>query len=76
MPASSVLAAETWLFTWIRQVLGQYKIKNVNLKPLYLEVMQKLAEFSSYSIAHIRLEKNSRADYLANQAIDDHLTNQ
>ena len=60
----------------VRQVLGQYKVKNVNLKPLYLEVMQKLAEFSSYSIAHIRREKNSRADHLANQAIDDHLTNQ
>ncbi len=58
----------------VRQVLGQYKVKNANLKPLYLEVMQKLAEFTSYSIAHIRREKNSRADHLANQAIDDHLS--
>jgi ribonuclease HI len=58
----------------VRQILGQYKVKNANLKSFFTEAMQRLDEFPSYSISHIRREKNSRADHLANLAIDDHLS--
>lgn len=57
----------------VRQILGEYRVKNANLKSFFAEAMKRLDEFPTYSIAHIRREKNSRADHLANQAIDDHL---
>lgn len=57
----------------VRQILGQYKVKNANLKSFFTEAIERLGEFSSYSISHIRREKNSRADHLANQAIDNHV---
>ena len=55
----------------VKQVRGEYKVKNPNLKPLFQEVMQKLSGFASFSIVHVRRENNSRADQLANQAIDN-----
>ena len=58
----------------VRQILGEYRVKNANLKSFFAEAMKRLAEFPTYSIAHIRREINSRADHLANQAIDDHLS--
>jgi ribonuclease HI len=56
----------------VKQIRGEYKVKHPNLKPLFQEAMQKLSDFASFSITHVRREKNSRADQLANLAIDDH----
>ncbi|MFC1827034.1 ribonuclease HI family protein [Thermodesulfobacteriota bacterium] len=56
----------------VKQIRGEYRVKHPNLKPLFLEVMQKLSDFASFSITHVRREKNSRADELANYAIDNH----
>ncbi|MDX1776346.1 MAG: ribonuclease HI family protein [Desulfobulbales bacterium] len=55
----------------VKQILGEYRVKHPNLVPLYRETMQRLSHFASYSITHVRREKNSRADWLANQAIDE-----
>jgi ribonuclease HI len=55
----------------VKQIHGQYKVKHPNLKSLYQETMKKLAGFASVQVAHVRREKNSRADELANQAIDN-----
>ena len=55
----------------VKQIRGEYRVKHPNLKPLFQEVMQKLSEFSSFSVTHVRREKNSRADELANLAIDN-----
>lgn len=57
----------------VKQIRGEYRVKHPNLKPLFQETMQKLSDFASFSITHVRREKNSRADELANQAIDHHL---
>lgn len=57
----------------VKQILGQYRVKHPNLIPLYQEAMQKFADFASFRVIHVRREKNSRADELANQAIDNHL---
>lgn len=57
----------------VKQIQGAYRVKHPNLKPLFEEAMQSLSGFASYSITHVNREKNSRADQLANQAIDDHL---
>ena len=55
----------------VKQILGQYRVKHPNLKPLHQKTMQRLADFAAYSIVHVRREKNSRADELANRAIDE-----
>jgi ribonuclease HI len=55
----------------VKQILGQYRVKHPNLVPLYKETMKRLSDFASYSITHVRREKNRRADEMANQAIDN-----
>ncbi|MBW2471208.1 MAG: ribonuclease HI family protein [Deltaproteobacteria bacterium] len=57
----------------VKQIHGEYKVKHPNLKPLHKKAMQKLSGFASFRITHVRRENNSRADELANRAIDDHL---
>lgn len=54
----------------VRQVLGQYKVKNQQLKPKYQQVMGLLADLPSWKISHVRRELNKRADELANEGID------
>ncbi len=54
----------------VKQLNGEYKVRNEKLKPLYNEVI-KLLENKEYNINHIKREKNKLADNLANEAIDD-----
>lgn len=51
-----------------KQVTGQYKVKNSNIKSLFEEVRQLISNFSKCAIAHIPREQNSIADKLASQA--------
>ena len=55
----------------VRQVNGQYKVKKAELKPLYNEVLALLKKFSSYTLEHIPREKNTVADELAGQALEN-----
>jgi len=55
----------------VKQILGQYRVKHPNLIPLFKETMKRFADFASFSVVHVRREKNSRADEMANRAIDD-----
>ncbi len=54
----------------IKQLKGQYRVKNAGLKPLYEQAQQLLAKFSSVKLTHVRREHNSEADHLANLGID------
>ncbi len=54
----------------VEQLLGNYKVRSANVKPLYAEVRTLLAAFPSFTIEHIRREQNKRADALANEAMD------
>lgn len=54
----------------VKQIKGEYKVKNAGLLPLYKEAKTLLMEFSRYDIIHINREKNTEADRLANLAID------
>ncbi|MBI5286581.1 MAG: ribonuclease HI family protein [Deltaproteobacteria bacterium] len=54
----------------VRQIKGEYRVKDKGLKPLYQEVMGLLRGLKGYDIIHISREENSVADRLANQAID------
>ncbi|MFH1653475.1 MAG: ribonuclease HI family protein [Pseudomonadota bacterium] len=55
----------------VKQIKGEYRVKNEGLKPLYDKVVQSLKKFNTYTIEHVRREKNKEADKLANLAIDD-----
>ena len=53
-----------------RQINGQYRVKSPNLRELYADCMQLLNSFDKWEVAHIRRDKNSLADELANRAMD------
>ncbi len=54
----------------IKQLKGQYRVKNAGLKPLYEQARELLAQFSTVKLSHVRREHNSEADRLANLGID------
>jgi len=54
----------------VRQVEGRYKVKDATLRELHAEVKRALAPFSSWSISHVRRERNAEADRLVNQVLD------
>jgi len=54
----------------VKQLNGQYKVKDSGLKPLYVKV-QELAFFKPIKFVHVRREKNKLADKLVNIAIDE-----
>lgn len=54
----------------VKQISGEYKVKNGGLKPLHAETKALLREIGSYTVEYIPREKNKRADKLANLAID------
>lgn len=57
----------------VRQIQGEYRVKNDGIKPLFQEAMALLRKLGGYTIAHVPREKNQRADQLANLAIDGQL---
>ena len=52
----------------VRQVKGEYRVKNPRLAVLFRQVMELLAGFETYDIAHVRRELNRAADALASRA--------
>jgi len=54
----------------VRQIEGVYKVKNMDLKKIYSQVMKEKECFSSFDIKHVMRADNKRADELANQAMD------
>jgi ribonuclease HI len=54
----------------VRQMLGQYKIKDDKLKALYHKVQALLKSFDTVEFHHVSREENKLADKLANEALD------
>lgn len=54
----------------VRQMIGQYRVKNADLKVLYDEAQSILREFDDAKFEHNLREKNKLADKLANLAMD------
>lgn len=54
----------------VRQVKGEYKVKDPALRELHGEVRAALEDFASWSIRHVRREHNAEADRLVNAALD------
>lgn len=55
----------------VRQLNGQYRVKDEKLKVLFQHAITLLRQFDSYRILHVGRELNKLADRLANQAIDN-----
>ena len=54
----------------VRQVQGEYKVKDEVLHRLHRQVIRALAELDSWSIRHVPREQNAAADDLVNSALD------
>ena len=54
----------------VRQVKGEYKVKDATLRGLHAEVQRALRPFARWSIRHVRREQNAEADRLVNRALD------
>jgi len=55
----------------VRQIKGLYRVKNPDLRRLYKQVKDLIAEFQGFSIKHVPRVQNKQADLLANRAIDE-----
>src|SRR5262245_52318397 len=54
----------------VKQMNGEYRVKNDDLKWLHDEAKTLMKDFASVTLAHIRREQNKRADELCNLALD------
>lgn len=54
----------------VRQVAGDYRVKEPTLQKLHAQVMDLLGGFKRYQIEHIPRAENAEADKLANYAMD------
>jgi ribonuclease HI len=54
----------------VEQMSGRWKVKNVNIKPLFEQAKNIESEFQKVNYRHIPREKNKVADMLANKAMD------
>jgi len=53
----------------VKQMLGQYKVKHPDMKPLHAQAREALGGVE-WTISHVRREQNADADALVNQALD------
>ena len=57
----------------VKQMRGEYKVKNEGLKPLSAGARRLIAEIGDVRFEHVRRERNKDADRLANEAMDEHV---
>lgn len=54
----------------VKQVRGEYRVKDAGLKPLHSAAQSALSGFSEWTIRHVKRDQNAEADALVNQALD------
>lgn len=54
----------------VRQVKGEYKVKDPALRVLHQQVLDALDGFDDWSIRHVPREENAEADRLVNEELD------
>lgn len=54
----------------VKQMSGEYKVKNAELQKLFLKIWNLRQEFKKVTFEHVRREFNKEADRLANEAMD------
>lgn len=70
--SSLVVKADSELV--VKQLRGEYRVKNAGLKPLFVEAQGLLRTFERIEVTHVRREENVEADALANEAMDGRCT--
>ena len=53
-----------------KQVGGEYRVKNADLKPLHAQALDALGAFDRWTIRSVPRAENADADALVNQALD------
>ncbi|MCX5677721.1 MAG: ribonuclease HI family protein [Candidatus Omnitrophica bacterium] len=53
-----------------KQLKGEYKVKDANMKTFFDESLNLLKNFNSFEVKHIKRAKNKEADKLVNKAIN------
>ncbi len=73
--AKEIRANEIQLFSdselIVKQINGQYRVKNAGLKEYYEQIMNILSGFGSWQVTHVYRDKNKEADALVNKALDN-----
>ncbi len=54
----------------VRQMTGEYRVKNAGLKPLHEEAKREAANFAGVEYRVVRRGDNARADSLVNETLD------
>ena len=54
----------------VRQLSGEYRVKDEAMRPLFEKALAILKRFDSFEIKHVAREKNREADKLVNKAIN------
>jgi ribonuclease HI len=57
----------------VKQLNGEYKVKNPEIAKRYLEVRNLLHSFKRVTFRHVKRAFNKEADALVNKCIDEHL---
>ena len=72
--AEAVDAVEVDVFSdsqlMVRQMTGQYRVRNEGLKPLHAAARALVGRFDRCDFHYVRREKNLRADALVNEVLD------
>ena len=55
----------------VKQMRGLYKVKSLDLRPLFERAHKMSQAFESFRIDHVYREQNREADALANEALDE-----
>ena len=57
----------------VKQLLGEYRVKNEKLKPLFLEVQKLQNRFDKIHYVHVKRNQKFQkmADYMVNKALDE-----
>jgi ribonuclease HI len=54
----------------VRQVNGEYKVKDAELKKLFVDLYNARQDFAKVTFTHVRREANTDADRMVNEALD------
>lgn len=59
----------------VKQIKGEYKVKNTQLKLLFAEVQDLFKKLPNWKIMHVPREENKEADLLANKGVEMSIKN-
>ncbi len=60
----------------VKQLNRQYKIKEKDLQPLFIKIINLILDFKRVNFSHIPRQENKEADRLLNEALDNEGKNQ